>query len=286
MENIFEREDLVEYLESCLMEDVGEKDITTDAILAEERMGNAKIISKDTGIISGIRIAGILFELVDEDLEFNSNFIDGDKVKNGDVIISLSGNIKSILMAERVTLNFMQRMSGIATATYKYVKEIEGTGAKIYDTRKTAPGLRLLDKYAVTSGGGSNHRIGLYDMFLIKENHIAAAGGLTNAINLCWDYKTDEELDCKIQIEVRNFAELEEVLKSDKIDMVLIDNFSIEEMAKAVLMVNHKIEVEASGGITFDNIRKVAETGVDRISVGALTHSVKAFDLSLLIENL
>jgi nicotinate-nucleotide pyrophosphorylase (carboxylating) len=284
MENIFEREDIVDLIEQSLMEDVGEGDITTDAIIPEELSGSAKIIAKDKGIIAGIKVAEILFELVDEDLEFVSHFNDGDEVKYGEEIINLKGNLKSILMAERVTLNFMQRMSGIATATAEYVKEIAGTNAKIYDTRKTVPGLRLLDKYAVKAGGGQNHRIGLYDMFLIKENHIAAAGGITKAIELCYNYKIDDELDCKIQIEVRNLSELEEVLKSDKVDMVLIDNFKIEDMSKAVQIVNHKFEVEASGGITFDNLRKIAETGVDRISIGALTHSVKAFDLSLLIE--
>ncbi len=285
MENIFEKEELVNFLESCLMEDVGDGDITTDAILTEELFGEAKIIAKDTGIIAGIKVAEILFGLVDEDLEFNAHFEDGDQIKKGDEVIRLKGKLQSILMAERVVLNFMQRMSGIATTTAKYVKEIEGTSAKIYDTRKTVPGLRLLDKYAVKCGGGENHRLGLYDMFLIKENHITAAGSIANAVNSCYEYKRDEDLECKIQIEVRNLAELEEALKSDIIDMVLIDNFTIEDMVSAVKIVNHKVEVEASGGITLENIRKIAETGVDRISIGALTHSVKAFDLSLLIEN-
>lgn len=285
MENIFEREDLVDYLEACLMEDVGERDITTDALIADEMPGAAKIIAKDTGIIAGVKVAEILFELVDEDLEVKTFFNDGDSVKNGDLILTITGNIKSILMAERVTLNFMQRMSGIATVTNRYVKEVEGTKTKIYDTRKTAPGMRLLDKYAVKVGGGENHRMGLYDMFLIKENHVAAAGSITKAIELCYEYRKDEELDCKIQIEVRNFEELREALDSGKADMVLIDNFKIEDMAEAVKIVNGSMEVEASGGVTFENLRRIAETGVDRISIGALTHSVKAFDLSLLLEN-
>ncbi len=285
MENIFEREDLVDYLEACLMEDVGEHDITTDAIIADEKPGTAKIIAKDTGIIAGVKVAEILFELVDEDLEVKTFFNDGDSVKNGDLILTVAGNIKSILMAERVTLNFMQRMSGIASATNRYTKEVEGTKAKIYDTRKTAPGMRLLDKYAVKAGGGENHRIGLYDMFLIKENHVAAAGSITKAIELCYEYRKDEEIDCKIQIEVRNFEELREALASGKAGMVLIDNFKIEDMVEAVKIVNGSMEVEASGGVTFENLRRIAETGVDRISIGALTHSVKAFDLSLLLEN-
>jgi len=284
MINIFEREDLIEFLESCLMEDVGEGDITTDAILTDGSIGNAKIISKEKGIIAGVKVAEILFGLVDEDLEFISKFKDGDEVNIGDEIILIHGNIKSILMAERTVLNFMQRMSGIASLTNKYVKEVAGTRAKIYDTRKTAPGLRLLDKYSVKIGGGENHRLGLYDMFLIKENHIASAGSISKAINLCYDYRKDEGLNYKIEIEVTNLEELKEVLDNGKADLILIDNFEIDDMKKAVEIVNNRCEVEASGGITFENLRKIAETGVDRISIGALTHSVKAFDLSLLID--
>jgi len=284
MINIFEREDLIEFLESCLMEDVGEGDITTDAILTDGSIGNAKIISKEKGIIAGVKVAEILFGLVDEDLEFISKFKDGDEVNIGDEIILIHGNIKSILMAERTVLNFMQRMSGIASLTNKYVKEVAGTRAKIYDTRKTVPGLRLLDKYSVKIGGGENHRLGLYDMFLIKENHIASAGSISKAINLCYDYRKDEGLNYKIEIEVTNLEELKEVLDNGKADLILIDNFEIDDMKKAVEIVNNRCEVEASGGITFENLRKIAETGVDRISIGALTHSVKAFDLSLLID--
>lgn len=284
MINIFEREDLIEFLESCLMEDVGEGDITTDAILTDGSIGNAKIISKEKGIIAGVKVAEILFGLVDEDLEFISKFKDGDEINIGDEIILIHGNIKSILMAERTVLNFMQRMSGIASLTNKYVKEVAGTRAKIYDTRKTVPGLRLLDKYSVKIGGGENHRLGLYDMFLIKENHIASAGSISKAINLCYDYRKDEGLNYKIEIEVTNLEELKEVLDNGKADLILIDNFEIDDMKKAVEIVNNRCEVEASGGITFENLRKIAETGVDRISIGALTHSVKAFDLSLLID--
>ena len=284
MINIFEREDLIEFLESCLMEDVGEGDITTDAILTDGSIGNAKIISKEKGIIAGVKVAEILFGLVDEDLEFISKFKDGDEVNIGDGIILIHGNIKSILMAERTVLNFMQRMSGIASLTNKYVKEVAGTRAKIYDTRKTVPGLRLLDKYSVKIGGGENHRLGLYDMFLIKENHIASAGSISKAINLCYNYRKDEGLNYKIEIEVTNLEELKEVLDNGKADLILIDNFEIDDMKKAVEIVNNRCEVEASGDITFENLRKIAETGVDRISIGALTHSVKAFDLSLLID--
>jgi len=284
MIDIFEREDLIEFLETCLMEDVGEGDITTDAILTDATTGNAKIISKEKGIIAGIKVAEILFGLVDEDLEFISKFNDGDQVDIGTEIILLRGNIKSILMAERTVLNFMQRMSGIATLTNKYVKEVAGTKAKIYDTRKTVPGLRLLDKYSVKIGGGENHRLGLYDMFLIKENHIASAGSISKAIDLCYDYRKDEGVNYKIEIEVTNLEELKEVLNNGKADLILIDNFEIDEMKRAVELVNNRCEVEASGGITYENLRKIAETGVDRISIGALTHSVKAFDLSLLID--
>lgn len=285
MQNIFEREDIIEYLEACLMEDVGEGDITTEAIVPKEVIGTARILAKEEGIIAGIKVAEILFGLVDEDLEFISKVEDGTNVKPGDEIIFLKGSLNSILMAERVVLNFMQRMSGIATLTHKYVKEVDGTKAKIYDTRKTVPGLRLLDKYSVKIGGGENHRMGLYDMFLIKENHIASAGSISNALNLCYEYRKDEGLNYKIQIEVRNLSELKEVIENGKADLVLIDNFEIEDMKKAVEMVNDKFEIEASGGITLHNLRKIAEIGVHRISVGALTHSVKAFDLTLLIEN-
>lgn len=283
MDKVFENDAIIKHLELCLKEDVGYSDITTEAIVDEEICCKAKIISKDNGIIAGINVAEILFELVDEDIEVVAHFADGDEVKNGDKILFITGKTQSVLMAERVVLNFMQRMSGIATNARKFVEEIKGTKAKIFDTRKTVPGLRTFDKYSVKIGGAENHRKGLYDMFLIKENHIIAAGGITQAIEECFNYKMDEGLECKIQVEVKNIDELKETLLSDKVDLILLDNFSVEKISEAVQLVSGKIELEASGGVTFNNLRKIADTGVDRISVGALTNSVKAFDLSLLI---
>jgi nicotinate-nucleotide pyrophosphorylase (carboxylating) len=283
MNKVFENDAVIKFLETCLKEDVGYSDITTEAIVNEEMCSKSKIISKDNGIIAGIDVATVLFELVDEDIETVAHFADGDEVKRGDEILSINGRIQSILMAERVVLNFMQRMSAIATNTRRFVEEIKGTKAKIFDTRKTAPGLRYFDKYSVKIGGAENHRKGLYDMFLIKENHIVAAGGISKAIEECFNHKIDEGLDCKIEIEVKNIDELKETLLSDKVDLILLDNFSVEKINEAVQLVNGKIELEASGGVTFENLRKIAETGVDRISIGALTNSVKAFDLSLLI---
>lgn len=282
--NLKDDRDFYQVLEQFLEEDIGECDITTDAIAREEISGIGKIIAKEDGVIAGLEVAEILFELIDEDLNFHHKVQDGDIVKNGDLIGVVAGNISSILSAERVVLNFLQRMSGIATTTAKYVKEIEGTNAEIYDTRKTIPGLRVFDKMAVKIGGGKNHRFGLYDMFLIKENHIESAGGIKKALDLCFEYREDSELDCKIEIEVRNLEELKEVLDSGKADIVLLDNFAVDDIKNAVATVDHRIQTEASGGITLQNLRQVALTGVDRISVGALTHSVHALDISLLIE--
>jgi nicotinate-nucleotide pyrophosphorylase (carboxylating) len=275
---------IYEILDEFLEEDIQDGDITTDAVINEEISGIGKIIAKEDGIIAGLEAAEILFELIDEDLRFHHKVKDGDSVKNGDLIAVVAGNLASILSAERVVLNFIQRMSGIATTTAKYVKEVEGTKAKVFDTRKTVPGLRLFDKMAVKLGGGENHRFGLYDMFLIKENHIAAAGGIKNALDLCYEYRNDTDMDCKIEIEVRNLEELNEVLESKKADIVLLDNFTIDEIRKAISIIDNRIESEASGGITLNNIREIALTGVNRISVGALTHSIKALDISLLIE--
>jgi nicotinate-nucleotide pyrophosphorylase (carboxylating) len=282
--NLKDNRDIYEMLEEYLEEDIEDGDITTDAVIDEEISGIGKIIAKEDGIIAGLEIAEILFELIDDDLNFHHKFKDGDAVKIGDLIGVVAGNISSILSSERVVLNFLQRMSGIATATAKYVKEINGTCAKIFDTRKTVPGLRLFDKMAVKTGGGENHRFGLFDMFLIKENHIAAAGGIKNALDLCYEYRNDSELDCKIEIEVRNLNELNEALDAQKADIILLDNFNIDDLKKAVEITGHRTETEASGGITLQNVKLVAETGVDRISVGALTHSVHALDISLLIE--
>lgn len=284
MKNLRENHFILNILEQALLEDIGEVDITTDAIISDDLKGIGKIIVKENGIIAGLEVAELIFEIADEGLNFHYRVPDGSYVESGTLVAAVAGNLSSIIIAERIVLNFLQRMSGIATLTSKYVKEVEGTNAKIYDTRKTAPGLRYFDKLAVKIGGGENHRFGLNDMFLIKENHIASVNGVLDALNLCYLYKEDSQLDCKIEVEVRTLEELNQVLESKKADMVLLDNFSLEDISVAVKRVNHQIEVEASGGVTLQNLRQIAETGVDRISVGALTHSVKALDISLLIE--
>jgi nicotinate-nucleotide pyrophosphorylase (carboxylating) len=275
---------IIDILERALFEDIGDMDITTESMVPEDLPGIGKLIAKEDGVIAGLEVAELIFNILDDSLNFHSSVSDGAEVKSGQLIAVVAGSINSILCAERVALNFLQRMSGIATTTSKCVKEIVGTRAKIFDTRKTIPGLRIFDKMAVKIGGGENHRFGLSDMFLIKENHIAAAGGISQAINLCRSFKEEEELDCKIEIEVQNLDELSEVMKTGKIDIILVDNFPIEDIMKAVEIVKHKFEVEASGGITLNNLRRIAETGVDRISMGMLTHSVKALDISLIIE--
>lgn len=205
---------------------------------------------------------------------------DGEPVKAGDIAMVVSGKVRSLLQTERLMLNIMQRMSGIATMTNKYVKRIEGTKTHILDTRKTTPGMRILEKQAVLIGGGMNHRIGLFDMILLKDNHIDFAGGIENAINRCHEYLKDKNLDLKIEIEVRSFDELDKVLSHGGVDRIMLDNFSVEDTEKAVQIINGRYETESSGGITYDTIRDYAECGVDFISVGALTHSVKGLDMS------
>lgn len=205
---------------------------------------------------------------------------DGAQVKKGDIAFVVSGKVRSLLQTERLMLNIMQRMSGIATMTNKYVKLIEGTGAHVLDTRKTTPGMRMLEKQAVKIGGGVNHRIGLFDMILLKDNHVDFAGGIENAIDRCHHYLNEKGLDLKIEIEVRNFNELQQVLDKGGVNRIMLDNFTVADTKKAVDIINHRFEVESSGGITFDTIRSYAEQGVDFISVGALTHSVKGLDMS------
>jgi len=284
MDRIRDNELILDILERALIEDIGEQDITTEAIFSKDIFGIGKIIAKDSGIIAGLEVIENIFLIMDEELKFHPRFKDGSSVNNGDLIAVVAGNIASIVSAERVALNFLQRMSGIATLTSKFVEEVKGTGVKIYDTRKTVPGLRIFDKMAVKLGGGENHRFGLNDMFLIKENHIEAAGSITGAIEACLDFMDDQEQDFKIEVEVKNLDELSEVLNCGGVDIIMLDNFQVDHMIKAVQLINHRVEVEASGGINLENIKDVAATGVNRISIGALTHSPKALDISLLIE--
>lgn len=221
-----------------------------------------------------------MFDRFDSTMSVEVLINDGEPVKAGDIAMVVSGKVRSLLQTERLMLNIMQRMSGIATMTNKYVKRIEGTKTHILDTRKTTPGMRILEKQAVLIGGGMNHRIGLFDMILLKDNHIDFAGGIENAINRCHEYLKDKNLDLKIEIEVRSFDELDKVLSHGGVDRIMLDNFSVEDTKKAVQIINGRYETESSGGITYDTIRDYAECGVDFISVGALTHSVKGLDMS------
>ncbi len=272
---------LSQIIEQALAEDIGSGDHTTLATIPDGLSGLAKLIAKDHGIICGIEIAKAVFYHVDNQLFVNAFFFDGDRIKPNDIVFTVEGSRKSILMAERLVLNFMQRLSGIATQTREMADMIAGFKAKILDTRKTTPLLRELEKYAVRAGGGGNHRMGLYDMILIKDNHVDFAGGITQAIDAAHSYMKSKNLDLKIEIEVRSFEELDTVLNYGKVDRIMLDNFSPANLAIAVKKVNGRFETEASGGITRNTIQDYAASGVDYISMGALTHQIKSLDLSL-----
>ena len=263
-------------------EDVGEGDHTTLCSIPANATGKANLIIKEAGILSGVEVGKQVFHTLNPQLNIKVLLNDGSQVKPGDIVFTVEGQVQSILQAERVVLNIMQRMSGIATATYKYVAIIEGTGAKVLDTRKTTPGMRMLEKQAVKTGGGENHRIGLFDMILLKDNHIDFAGGIKHAIAGAHAYLKEKNKQLKIEIEVRDYDELNEVLLVGGVDRIMLDNFTPEETLKAVELVNKRVELESSGGITIETIRSYAEAGVDYISVGALTHSVKGLDMSLI----
>lgn len=285
MRNFSVKEQIDEIVKTALVEDVGYGDVTTMSIIGDEFIeAKAELLAKDDGVIAGIDVAWVVFKNVDPNLSFVPTISDGDFVKRGDIIGVVSGDARSILTAERVALNFLQRMSGIATLTRKFVEAVKGTKAKITDTRKTAPGLRLIDKLAVEIGGGVNHRFGLYDMILIKDNHIAIAGGVDKAIEKCLKYVKEKNIDLKIEVEAQSLEDVKKILKFDEVDRILLDNFSIEDLRTAVNLIGGKFEVEASGRITLENVRQVAETGVDYISIGMLTHSPKALDISLEIK--
>ena len=273
-----------EIIEQALKEDLGDGDHTSLATIPDGSIGKAKLIIKDNGILCGLPYAEKVFRKVDPELLLETFAQDGAFVETGNIVLTVEGRIRSILAAERTVLNFMQRLSGIATYTYRMVKEIEGTGARILDTRKTTPMLRELEKYAVRTGGGTNHRTGLYDMILIKDNHVDYASGIVNAIRSAREYleKTGKKL--KVEIEVRNFQELIQVINTGGVDRIMLDNFSPEDVASAVKLVEGRFETEASGGIQMGNIRKYAEAGVDFISVGGLTHRFSSLDMSLKAE--
>ena len=243
-------------------------------------MGKSHLLIKEDGILAGVEVAKRVFNRFDPDLKVEVLIEDGTPVKVGDIAMIVSGKVRSLLQTERLMLNIMQRMSGIATVTNKYVERLKGTHTRVLDTRKTTPGLRMLEKQAVKIGGGVNHRIGLFDMILLKDNHVDFSGGIKNAIDRCHAYLKEKGLDLKIEIEVRNFDELQQVLDHGGVDRIMLDNFSVENTRKAVELIDGKYETESSGGITIDTLRDYAEAGVDFISVGALTHSVKGLDMS------
>ncbi len=261
-------------------EDIGDGDHTTLCCIPADAMGRSQLLIKEDGILAGVEIAKEVFHRFDPEMKVEVLMGDGSRVKKGDVAMVVSGKIQSLLQTERLMLNIMQRMSGIATMTDKYVKLLEGTGTRVLDTRKTTPGMRMLEKQAVKIGGGCNHRIGLFDMILLKDNHVDFSGGISNAITRCHKYLEEKGLNLKIEIEVRNFDELQQVLDCGGVDRIMLDNFTVENTRKAVEIINHRYEVESSGGITFETMRPYAECGVDFISVGALTHSVKGLDMS------
>jgi nicotinate-nucleotide pyrophosphorylase (carboxylating) len=269
----------------ALAEDVGQGDVTSLWTISSQDRAKGRFLSKAEGIIAGLAVVGSVFAAVDPELAFEPGVQDGQLANPGQIIGEIRGRTRSILIAERTALNFLQRMSGIATLTARYVEAVRGTNAVILDTRKTAPGLRLLDKWAVRLGGGQNHRLGLYDMVLIKDNHITAAGGITEAVGRVREQIAERESGkaMEIEVEVKNLAELEEALDLD-LDRILLDNMTVHEMREAVEIAAGRVPLEASGGVNLETAREIAETGVDYISVGALTHSVAALDISLKIH--
>jgi nicotinate-nucleotide pyrophosphorylase (carboxylating) len=267
----------------ALNEDIRDGDHSSQSCIPFEKTDKAHLLVKDTGILAGVGLVRVILDLVDPELKLEIKINDGEKITNGDVVFFLYGRTRSILMTERLILNFMQRLSGIASTTARYVEALSGTNCKLLDTRKTTPGLRLLEKWAVSIGGGQNHRIGLYDMIMLKDNHIDAAGGIANAIKKANEYRNALGTGIKIEVETRNIDEVKQVLSSGKVERIMLDNLSPAAIIEAVSIIPSTIETEASGGITLANIREYAQTGVNFISVGALTHSVKALDLSLKI---
>lgn len=272
--------DYKQFIPMWFAEDIGDGDHTTLSCIPADAKGTSRLIIKEKGVLAGVEVARAIFEAFDPDLQMEVYIHDGAEVNPGDVAFQVTGKIQSLLQTERLMLNIMQRMSGVATVTRKYAKALEGTKTHVLDTRKTTPGLRLLEKEAVKIGGGMNHRIGLFDMILLKDNHVDFAGGITQAIDRARAYCKEKGKDLKIEIEVRNFDELNLVLQHGGVNRIMLDNFTPENTRKAVEMIGGRFETESSGGITFDTLRQYAECGVDFISVGALTHSVKSLDMS------
>jgi nicotinate-nucleotide pyrophosphorylase (carboxylating) len=272
---------LNQFITSAFQEDVGDGDHSSLASIDPDKESRARLLVKDNGILAGVELARKIFQHFDATLKVDVKITDGREVKNGDVAFYVSGSAQSILTTERLVLNCMQRMSGIATTTNHLTKLISGTHAQLLDTRKTTPNFRLLEKWAVFIGGGANHRLGLYDMIMLKDNHIDMAGGMHAAINRTKDYLRASKKDLKIEVETRNLKEVQEVLDVGGIDIIMLDNMDVKTMKEAVTMIGGRYKTEASGGITEETIYEVAQTGVDFISVGALTHSIRSLDLSL-----
>jgi nicotinate-nucleotide pyrophosphorylase (carboxylating) len=274
-------DDIDPLIEAALREDLGDDgDVTTDAIVPDDLTGEGTFIVKEGGVVAGLPVAGRVFYKVDAGVACSFGVEEGEKVQENDVLGSVRGPVRRILRAERTALNLLQRLSGIATRTARFVAAVEGTGATILDTRKTTPRMRWLEKYAVLQGGAQNHRFGLFDMVLIKDNHIAAASGIATAVERCLDWLKREGKDLRVEVETRNLDEVQEAIRFP-VHRIMLDNMDIPEMKRAVEAIGGRAEVEASGNITLENVRAVAETGVDFISVGSLTHSVKALDISL-----
>ena len=273
-------DNLDEQIKLWFAEDIGDGDHTTLSSIPADAQGRQQLIIKEKGILAGVEVAKRIFKAFDPELKMTQYLHDGDKVAPGDIAFVVDGRVQSLLQTERLMLNIMQRMSGVATRTAEYVELLKGTKTHVLDTRKTTPGLRMLEKEAVKIGGGCNHRIGLFDMILLKDNHVDFAGSIANAIHRAQDYCREKGKNLKIEIEVRSFDELRQAMECGGIDRIMLDNFSVADTRKAVEIIAGRFETESSGGITFDTIRSYAECGVDYISVGALTHSVKSLDMS------
>lgn len=272
---------LKNFIKNALSEDIGDGDHTSLACILSSATGKAKLLVKEKGVLAGLEVAEEVFKIIDPAVSFEFFKRDGDVISPNDIVFVVEGKVITILQAERTVLNILQRMSGIATETAKYVERLKGLKTRILDTRKTTPGMRLLDKEAVRIGGGVNHRIGLFDMILIKDNHIDFSGGIENAIKRANDYLAKNNKKLKIEIEARSIDDVKKIMDAGNIDRIMLDNFSLSETKEAVKLVSGKYETESSGGITLDNLRDYALCGVDYISVGALTHQIKSLDLSL-----
>lgn len=270
-----------ELIELAIKEDIGDGDHTSLSTIPADHRGRMKLLVKQSGIIAGIEVAEMVLQRLDPEVKFEQLIEDGTRVEVGDVAFYVEGRTITLLQSERILLNIMQRMSGVATQTAIYVDRLEGTDCKVLDTRKTTPGMRVLDKMAVKIGGGENHRIGLFDMILLKDNHIDFAGGITNAVNSVKEYLSAKGKSLPIEVEVRTLADIDEVFAVGGVDRIMLDNFSVELTREAVAKIAGRCEIESSGGITLDTMRGYAECGVDFISVGALTHQIKSLDMSL-----